>query len=146
MAQPQSFKNHTRFDPLFHYFVMPIFLLNVVFTIAYVVRHRAAHLHSGLWLIVLSVGLFALAGLCRGYALKVQDRLIRTEERLRLVQLCSPGELAELESLTIDQYVGLRFASNPELPELARRAVRENLDRKQIKQSIVTWRTDNDRL
>ena len=146
MAAPQSFKNHTRWDPMFHFFILPILLLNIIFTIIYAVRHYSQHAHLGPWLIVLSITLFMLAGKSRGYALKVQDRLIRTEEKLRLAQVCSPGELAELESLTVDQYVGLRFASNPELPELARRAVREKLDRKQIKAAVGAWRADNDRV
>jgi hypothetical protein len=54
--------------------------------------------------------------------------------------------LAELDSLTMKQYIALRFASNPELPELARRAIREKLDQKQIKQSIMSWRADDYRV
>jgi len=54
--------------------------------------------------------------------------------------------MAELESLTMRQYIGLRFASNPELPALARRAIREKLTEKQIKEAIVSWRADNDRI
>jgi len=82
----------------------------------------------------------------RSYSLKVQDRVIRLEEKVRLASLVSASELAELESLTIAQYVALRFASNPELPELARRAVREKLTRKQIKEAIKSWRPDEYRV
>jgi len=80
------------------------------------------------------------------YALRDQDRIIRLEERLRLASLVSASELIELDSLTMRQYIGLRFASNPELPDLARRAIREKLTEKQIKQAIVSWRADNDRV
>lgn len=146
MAQPQTYKNHTRFDPLFHYTVMPVLLLNLILAITYTVKHHAQHAHLSVWWIVLSVTLILMAGRARAAALQVQDRVIRLEEKLRLSQLASPSELAELDSLTLDQYVGLRFASNPELVELARRAVREKLTRKQIKQNVQSWRADNDRV
>lgn len=146
MAQPQSYKNHTRFDPLFHYTVMPVLLLNLIFSIIYTVKHHNQHAHLAPWWIVMSVTLILIAGRARAAALQVQDRVIRLEEKLRLAQLASPSELAELDSLTLDQYVGLRFASNPEVIELARRAVRENLTRKQIKQSVKSWRADDNRV
>ena len=63
-----------------------------------------------------------------------------------IASLVSASELVELESLTLRQYIGLRFASNPELPALARRAIREKLTEKQIKEAIVSWRPDNDRI
>jgi len=146
MSEPQSYKNHTRLEPMFHFFILPVLLLNIAVSITWYVRHRPTHIHSGPWIILLSLALFMLAGIARGYALKAQDRVIRVEERLRLASIVSPSELAELESLTMKQYIALRFASNPELPELARRAIRENLTPKQIKQSIVAWRADNDRI
>ena len=146
MPAPQTYKNHTRFDPCFHFFLAPIFLLNIPATILWYVHHRYQHMHSGLWAILISVALFLFVGITRGYSLKVQDRVIRLEEKLRLAALVSPTELIELDSLTIKQYVALRFASNPELPELARRAVRENLTNKQIKQAIVAWRPDYNRV
>ena len=146
MSEPQNYKNHGRLDPMFHFFILPVLLLNIAAAITWYVRHRPTHIHSGPWIILLSLALFMLAGIARGYALKAQDRVIRGEERLRLASIVSPSELAELESLTMKQYIALRFASNPELPELARRAIRENLTPKQIKQSIVAWRADNDRI
>ena len=84
MSQPQSYKNHARFDPMFHFFVLPFLLLNVIASIVWYVRHRPTHIHSGPWIILLSIALFMLAGLARGYALKAQDRVIRLEERLRI--------------------------------------------------------------
>ena len=146
MSQPQSYKNHTRFEPMMHGFIMPVLLLNVVASIVWYVRHRPTHIRSGPWVILLSIALVLLAELTRVYALKVQNRVIRVEERLRLAALVSPSELAELDSLTMKQYIALRFASNPELPELARRAIRENLTNKQIKEAIIVWRPDNDRV
>jgi hypothetical protein len=145
MSAPQTYKTHTRWDPIFHFFALLILLLNIPATGFWYARHHAEHSHSGLWFVLVSIALFLVALKSRTYALKVQDRVIRLEERLRLAALVTPSELVELESLTTSQLVGLRFASNPELPELARRAVREKLTRKQIKESIVTWRPDEER-
>lgn len=142
MADTQTYKNHARWDPLFHFFIAPILLLNIVFWAIFYNHHHNQFSHSGLWFILIAVVLLLLAFKARAYALKAQDRVIRLEERLRLKELCSPAELVELESLTVPQYIALRFASNPELPELARRAVREKLTQKQIKQAIVSWRGD----
>ena len=146
MAAPQSYKNYTRFDPLFHFTIIPLLLVNFGFSIAYCVRHYHQHVHLAPWAIVMSFVAILMAFLTRGYSLKVQDRVIRVEERLRILSLVSAAEQAELESLTIRQYVALRFASNAELPMLARRAVRENLDGKAIKQAIVAWRPDDYRV
>lgn len=145
MSVSQSYKNHTRWDPLFHFFIAPILLINIGLVFSWHL-HQHEHALLGAWAVLVSVVLFMLAGKARGYALKVQDRVIRVEERIRLAALCSPAELAELESLTMRQYIALRFASNAELPELARRAVRENLNGRQIKEAIVSWRPDNDRV
>lgn len=146
MPQPQSAKNHARFDPLFHFIIAPILLLNIIVSILWYVHHHSTCPYIGLWIIVISIIAFLMAGMFRSYSLKVQDRVIRLEERLRIASLVSPSELAELESLTMKQYIALRFASNPEFPDLARRAIREHLTPKQIKEAIVAWRPDNHRV
>jgi len=146
MPQAQSFKNHGRFDPLFHFFIVPVLVMNIVTVSIWYAHHRFGHAHSGPWAILVSVVLLLLAFTTRMYALKVQDRVIRLEEKLRLASLVSASELIELDSLTMRQYIGLRFASNPELPDLARRAIREKLTEKQIKQSISSWRADYERV
>ncbi|MGD0647262.1 MAG: DUF6526 family protein [Acidobacteriaceae bacterium] len=146
MAQPQSFKNHTRFDPPFHFFILPVLLLNLIVSI-YATIHRWPNFpHMHIWWIVMSILLFVMAGIFRGYALKNQDRLIRLEEQLRLADLLSEDQLGLIDALTVDQYVGLRFASDAEVAALAQRAVTEHLDRKQIKQAITHWRPDNQRI
>jgi hypothetical protein len=146
MAQPQSFKNHTRFDPLFHFFVGPMLLLNVVFAIYATVHAWPGFRHTHLWWIAMSIVLFFIAARARDYALKNQNRLIRLEEQLRLADLLDEEDLGLIDKITIKQFIALRFASDAELPTLAARAVAETLDPKQIKQSITTWRPDNDRV
>ena len=142
MPEPQSFKNHARFDPLFHYAVAPFLLLNILFSIALTIHHWPQHRVMMLWWDLLSIVLLLLAGIARGSALRAQDRIIRLEERLRYQTLLSPEDLARSGNLTLRQIIGLRFASDAELPALMRRAVDENLSEKQIKQAITAWRGD----
>ncbi len=140
MSQPQSYKNHMRFMPLYHYVLLPILLLNLAFCIYLTVHHWPEHRHLFSWSIVMALALLLLANLARDFPLKAQDRIVRLEERLRLTALGVPPEITY--ALTEKQLIGLRFASDAELPALATRAVAENLTLKQIKQSIQNWRPD----
>jgi len=146
MAQPQSFKNHSRFDPQFHFVLLPLLLLNLIFAIYATIHAWPGFMDHHLWWIVMSLVFIGMAGLSRGYALKNQDRIIRLEEQLRLADLVNDDQLGLIDALTTDQFVGLRFASDAEVAALAQRAVTENLDRKQIKQAILNWRPDNQRI
>jgi hypothetical protein len=139
MSQPQSFSNHARFDPPFHFFLAPLSLIFVIYTIYRLIRVpdllHVAHLIGALFLLVATFKI-------RLYALKVQDRLIRLEERVRLKELSPANLQPRIAELTEDQLIGLRFASDGEVAELAKQALDQKLDRKQIKQAIKTWRPD----
>jgi hypothetical protein len=142
MPAPQNFKNHTRFDPPWHFFLAPVFLLNIIFAIYATIRHWPDHPHLFPWWIVMSIAMFVALGVARGQALKVQDRVIRLEEKLRYEHLLSADLRTRAEALTLRQIIALRFASDEELAALVERTLSENLDPKQIKQSIVNWRGD----
>ena len=142
MPAPQNFKNHTRFDPVWHFFLLPLLLINIAFAITATVRHWPDHPHMFPWLVVMSIVLFMAVGKARGHSLKVQDRIIRLEEKLRFAALLPPDLLARSQSLTEAQYIGLRFASDAEVQALVKRTLDENLTQKQIKESINTWRPD----
>jgi hypothetical protein len=138
-ATPQSFANHPRLDPPFHYVLAPIGLAAIVLSIILLVRQPGMGSILGVFL---SVGFFMLAAKARSYALKVQDRVIRLEERLRLTMLLPETSKARIGEFTEAQLIALRFASDAELPALAMRALNEGLTNKQIKTSIQNWRAD----
>ena len=146
MPETQSFKNHGRLDPPIHFFVFPVLLANVVVMIVSAVNHRNHNLAHHIWLVVVSLALVVLATKCRINDLKGQDRVIRLEERLRYAALLPPAQASAAANLSVNQMVALRFASDAELPALAARTLAENLEPKQIKQSIVNWRADNQRV
>ena len=131
---------------MFHFFIIPLLVLNFFFSIYATIHAWPGYAHHHLWWIVMSVVFLAMAGLTRDYALKNQNRLIRLEEQLRLADLLDESQLGLIDTLTVDQYIGLRFASDAEVATLAQRAVTENLTRKQIKQAITSWRPDNQRI
>ena len=143
---PQTYANHTRFDPLFHFFLLPVFVLGLILSLIHFFYHLREsdmrdNIHSFL-LIVLAVALITLVLKVRLYALKLQDRIIRLEERLRLTQLLSEPLRSRIPELTEGQLCGLRFASDGEVPKLVERALNEKLTRKDIKKSIQNWRPD----
>ena len=138
--KPQSLKNHGRFDPPFHFFLTIVVIANIVIAIVYAVHHPSFY---QIWLVVLSLAAFVALFKLRLYPLKVQDRVIRLEERLRL-QALSPAEWhAQIYRLTEGQLIAMRFAADDEVVELAKQALEHNLNRKQIKERIKSWRADN---
>jgi len=144
--KPQSFANHTRWDPPFHFFLAPVFVLGLILTLVHFFAHLAHsdfrdNFHAFL-LIVLAAALLTLVFKTRLYSLKVQDRVIRLEERLRLTQLAAEPLRSRIPELTEDQLCGLRFASDAEVAKLAERALNEKLSRADIKKAIKTWRPD----
>ncbi len=146
MPAAQSLQNHTRFDPLFHFTVMPLLLINLGFSIYIAIHNGHAYLHTHLWAIVMAVVLILIAGVARSSALRAQDRVIRLEERLRLASLLPADQRIHIPEFTTRQLIALRFASDAELPTLAHRTLTQNLEPKAIKQAIVTWRPDYDRV
>jgi hypothetical protein len=137
--KPQTFANHTRFDPLFHYFALPVFGLLPFVAAANFIRHPG--FHAGLFFVV-SVAATIVVVKIRLYTLRAQDRVIRLEERLRLASLLSDPMRSRIPELTEEQLVALRFASDAEVAKLAERAISEKLSRVDIKKSIQTWRPD----
>jgi hypothetical protein len=136
----QNFANHTKWVPTFHFFVLPVFLLNVLWCIYRLVRWFS--IESAISL-VLALALFLLAFYARTFALAVQDRLIRLEMRLRMQQLLPQELRPRIPEFTVDQMVALRFAGDAELPALCRKVLDDKIaDRSTIKKMIQNWQPD----
>ena len=134
----QNYENHTRLDPLYHFAVVPVLLLNAIVSAVRLVQRPTPD--RG-WNVV-ALAVLVLGNLVRVYALRVQDRVIRLEKRIRMAALLPMDEQMVARELTTRQVVALRFASDQELAQLAGRAVRERLTAKAIKQLIRDWRPD----
>src|SRR5262245_8762485 len=113
MDKPQTFANHARYDPAFHFFLLPVLVINVILVAVQLFRYPG---WLGAWLLVVSVALLILAERLRNYATHLQDRIIRVEERLRLAAVLQEPLRSRIGELTDSQVVGLRFASDAELP------------------------------
>jgi uncharacterized protein DUF6526 len=144
--KPQSFSNHARFDPPYHFFTSLALLANLVIGVILLVMSFHTQLLLGIWIVILSTVLFIIVFKLRSYPLQVQDRIIRLEERLRLDALLPEPLRKRIPELTEDQLVGLRFASDDELPSLVELTLDKHLDRKQIKERIQNWRPDHFRI
>ena len=136
----QTYATHRRFNPLFHFVAMPIFMVNLVLAAIHLYRQPSA---TSAWLLVVAFGLVLVLGVSRQQAVTVQDRVIRLEERLRL-QAIAPDLAAKIGQLNRRQLVALRFASDAELPGLARRVLAGEFAKPgDIKRAVTTWRPDH---
>lgn len=138
--RPQTLQNHARLDPMYHFVLTVLLLITLTLVLALVFKRHdllSFALLSG------SLALLIVASKIRTYALKVQDRVIRLEERLRLMTILPVLLHHRIAELSESQLIALRFASDKELMALTARVLEENLDSKQIKAAIVEWRQDN---
>ena len=136
----QNFENHARLVPAFHFFILPVFLLNVFWSIYRLIQSFSIESARSL---LLALAFLLLAFYARTFALAVQDRLIRLEMRLRMQQLLPQELRPRIPDFTVDQLVALRFASDAELPGLCRKVLDEEIaDRKVIKKMVQIWQPD----
>jgi hypothetical protein len=139
----QSYQNHRQFVPAFHFLTFGILCLNLVWAFWRLFQGAGLPLPDRIWAVAMAVALLLLAWYTRTFPLKVQDRVIRLEERLRLAQLLPPDLAARIPELSTGQLVALRFASDEEIPELTRTILDEKIrGREEIKKRIRHWRPD----
>jgi hypothetical protein len=136
---PQTLANHMRLDPPYHYFVLPVFAITWVISVVFLARHPG-FLHF--WILVFNTALIVAVIRSRQYALKVQDRVIRLEERLRLAALLPDSLRPQIAKLNEGQLIALRFASDEEIPALVERTLSANLAKADIKKAVKNWRPD----
>ena len=142
-SAPQGLKNHGRLDPQYHFVSTAVLMVNLFIMLCYAWQNLT---YFTAWLVILSIAVFIPFLKIRSYPLKVQDRVIRLEERIRLQALAPQEWHAQIYKLTEDQLIGLRFASDDEVVELAKQSLESNLNRKQIKERIKSWRADDFRI
>jgi Family of unknown function (DUF6526) len=137
----QNVKNHVRFVPLYHFFALPMLIINFGWSIYRWIATGFSF--NGLEWILTSAALFLGVLYARLFALRVQDRVIRLEERLRYERVL-PEELRwRVDELSVNQFIALRFASDDELSALMEKVLDEKMNgRKAIKQQIKNWRPD----
>ncbi len=136
----QTYKNHARYFPPFHFFVLPVLLLNAVNALRHI---WYAPNRSTAFAALVAVGILMLAPLTRAMVLRVQDRVIRLEMRLRLRELLPAPLSGRINDLTPSQLVALRFASDAELPDLVRDVLDGKLaTQKEIKLRVKDWQAD----
>jgi hypothetical protein len=140
--KPQNLQNHTRLVPPFHLFVLPVFMVNIIWTIRNLVK--AGISFESVFGVLMALALFLLAFYARTFALTVQDRVIRLEMRLRLAQILPMELRPRIPEFTPGQLVSMRFACDTELPTIARKVLDDKMnDRKAIKQLIKDWQSDS---
>ena len=137
----QNFANHTRWVAAYHGFVFPVLILNFVWSV--VQLGKMGFTADGFIRILTAAALFLLASYARLFALTVQNRVIRLEERLRYERILPEDLKARIGEFSTGQLIALRFASDAELPGLARKVLDGNVKTgKEIKQMIQNWRPD----
>lgn len=138
---PQSFKTHRRFDPLWHFAGAIIVSAGFIVSAVHAVRHPEGYWNW--WFVVYAFGIVLCVARARVQTLTVQDRLIRLEMRLHLKELLAPALAARIGELSVKQMVGLRFASDAELPALVERCLNGQLaNGEAVKKEVKNWQAD----
>lgn len=142
MSEPvQNYSNHTKFVPAYHFFAFPLLVVNVGW--AWYRVYGTGTVDSVIHALTASA-LVVMFFFARIFALRVQDRVIRLEMRLRLREVLPPGLHPRIVDFTPSQLVAMRFASDEELSDLAVVVLRDHIhDKKVIKQMIRNWQGDH---
>jgi len=137
----QSLANHRRYDPAWHFAGVLIVAAGFVVAVIHAIRHPEGYFNW--WFAVYALGILLVVARARAQTLLVQDRVIRLEMRLRLKDVLPPALGARIGELSVGQLVGLRFASDAELPGLVERCLSGQLvTRNAVKKEIKNWQAD----
>jgi hypothetical protein len=136
----QTYANHKRYVLGFHGITFGFLVVALAWSVAQVVR--APTVGTAVQAMAI-LGVFGVFFYARAFALQVQNRVIRLEERLRMARVLPEDLAARANDLTVGQLVALRFAPDDELPGLVRRVLAGELtDLDAIKRAIKVWRPD----
>lgn len=143
----QVYANHRRFDPWYHFFAVPVVAISFFVALWGFIKSLSGGFSAwAAWNVIVWAAAVALTLIVRTYPLKIQDRIIRLEERLRLATLLDGPLKARTSELDERQLVGLRFAPDAEVPALVKAALDEKLSGEEIKKRIQGWRPDTFRV
>ena len=138
----QTYKNHYRYIPLFHFATYAAVIAIFVGSIVYLFKSPRENILLASLLVVIAFVLGSLVWYSRAFALRAQDRAIRVEENFRhFILTGKPFD----KRLRMGQIIALRFASDEELPGMAQKAADENLNNSAIKRAIKSWKADHHR-
>lgn len=141
MPAPQSYANHRRYLPLFHFVIQPVLLINIVVEGLRLYNYQTPY---HVWMVIVAAALAAFTFIARSMSLTAQNRTIRLEEQLRLASLMPHDQRARVNELTPSQLIGLRFAADEEAAELAQRCLAGELrESGDVKRAVTNWRADN---
>ncbi len=136
----QNYSNHRQWVPIYHFILSLMVLATTIGAgINFFKTMGGAGFYSGSLIFITSLSMLITFFLFRAFALKAQDRAIRAEENLR--HFAMTGKLLD-SKLTTRQIIGLRFASDDEFQELAKKAVSENMSENDIKKAVKNWKPD----
>lgn len=137
----QNYKNHRRLVPMFHYFLFALITLVLIGSFVNLYKSIGDHerIYSADLIVSLSIAMLFSFFFMRIFALKAQDRAIRAEENLRHFALT--GKLLDAR-LGVKQVIALRFSSDDEFVELAKKAADSNMSAEAIKKAIKNWKGD----
>lgn len=139
-STPQSLANHARYVPGFHFVATGLLAANFIWSVIEVIKHPGAGTVDG---VLVAVALLLLLWYARAFAVGVQDRIIRLEERLRMERFLPADLKARIPEFTRAQLIALRFAPDQELPDLARKVLADGIDdQARIKAMVKAWRAD----
>ncbi|ULQ57995.1 DUF6526 family protein [Flavihumibacter rivuli] len=136
----QNYKNHRRYSFSYHVLTLLAILALLAGSIVNLSHSDEGNRYSASLILLVAILFISIFFHARAMALKAQDRAIRAEESLRYFILSGGRPLDS--RIRISQVIALRFASDEELVELARRAAEENLSGEDIKKAIRNWRAD----
>ncbi len=143
----QVYANHRRFDPWYHFFVVPVVAISFFVALWGFIKSLSGGFSAwAAWNVIVWAAAVALTLIVRTYPLKLQDRVIRLEERLRLATLLDGPLKDRIPDLEERQLIGLRFAADAEVPALVKEALDEKLSGEEIKKRIRSWRPDTFRV
>jgi hypothetical protein len=144
VPQPLSYKTHRAYDPLYHFFVVPVLGINVLLAVYFLYRRPVL---LNVWALIFAIALVVLAWRVRYFPLRIQDRLIRLEETLRLQRLLPEELRGRIDDISTRELIALRFCADEELPEHVRAIYAGDYrGGENVKSHIKTWRPDPHRI